>query len=177
MIIMQYGFTLPADYDMSVIERRIQDNGHKLDGFPGLLLKAFLFSRRDDAALSAEENRYAPLYVWKNAEAMTRFLQSAGFIGLTQDFGWPQINTWLTLRIPVVEEIRNHPFLSISKQPIPDHSHLAALNLEGQLCGWDVSQWQLLDVTFLNSPLQGNDNYRIGYLAAEENSLRQGNKT
>jgi len=62
MIIMQYRFTLPADYDMSIIEQRILSKGSKLDGFPGLLFKAFLFSCRDDAALSAEENRYAPLY-------------------------------------------------------------------------------------------------------------------
>ncbi len=168
MIIMQYRFTLPADYDMSVIERRIQANGSRLDGFPGLLFKAFLYSRRDDVALGAEENRYAPLYVWKNAEAMTQFLQSAGFISLTRDFGWPQINTWLALRIPLVEEIRNYPFLSITRQPIPAHTDLATLNQEGQLCGWDVSQWQLLNATFIDSPLQGDDNYRIGYLAAEE---------
>ena len=49
MIVMQYRFTLPADYDMAVIETRIRENGAKLDGFPGLLIKAYLFSRREDA--------------------------------------------------------------------------------------------------------------------------------
>ena len=38
MIVMQYRFTLPADYDMAVIETRIRENGAKLDGFPGLLV-------------------------------------------------------------------------------------------------------------------------------------------
>lgn len=169
MIIMQYCFTLPADYDMSIIERRIQDNGHKLDGFPGLLLKAFLFSKSDDVSLGAKENRYAPLYVWKNSEAMTRFLQSPGFARLAQDFGWPQINTWQALRTPKVKDVGNKPFLSVTRQPILPHSSLAELDLHGQLCGWDVGQWQLLNVAFLETPCQGEDNYRIGYLAAEEN--------
>lgn len=171
MIIMQYCFTLPADYDMSIIEQRIQGNGSKLDGFPGLLLKAFLVSRRDDIALNAIENRYAPLYVWKNSEAMTQFLQSPGFIRLTQDFGWPAINTWQALRIPSVEDVCNKPFLAITRHPILPYSSLTELNLEGQLCGWNVCQWQLLNVAFLDVPAQGKDNYRIGYLAAEEKRL------
>lgn len=172
MIIMQYRFTLPADYDMSIIEQRIENGGPKLDGFTGLLFKAFLFARRDDPLLCAQENRYAPLYVWKHAEAMTQFLQSPGFSRLIQDFGWPTINTWLALRVPSLEEIRNKPFLAITKQPIPPHTDLAALNLTGELCGWDVSQWQRLEVDFLHSPLPGGDNYRVGYLATEENRHR-----
>ena len=32
MIAMQYTFTLPADYDMGIIEKRIADNGHLMDG-------------------------------------------------------------------------------------------------------------------------------------------------
>lgn len=171
MIIMQYHFTLPADYDMSIIEQRIQSNGAKLDGFPGLLFKAYLFSRRDDTLLTAKENRYAPLYVWKNAEDMTRFLHSPGFIRLTQDFGWPQIETWLTLRIPSVEEIKNKPFLAMTRQRIMPHSNLTDLALEGELCGWNVNQWQLLNVTFLDAPQQSRDNYRLAYLAAEANVL------
>ncbi|WP_299998373.1 DUF4865 family protein [uncultured Cedecea sp.] len=171
MIIMQYSFTLPADYDMSIIEQRIQDNGHKLDGFPGLLLKAFLFSRSDDSRLGAKENRYAPLYVWKNTEAMTRFLQSPGFVRLTQDFGWPLIKTWQALRTPQVEDVRYKPFLAITRQQILPYSPLTSFAMNGQLCGWDVYLWQLLDITFLEEPGHGEDNYRIGYLAAEENLL------
>jgi hypothetical protein len=46
MLAMQYSFTFPADYDMAIIERRIAENGHRLDGFPGLLFKAYLYARR-----------------------------------------------------------------------------------------------------------------------------------
>jgi len=56
MIIMHYRFNLPADYDMSVIEKRITDNGTRLNSFTGLLFKAYLFSRREDILLASEEN-------------------------------------------------------------------------------------------------------------------------
>jgi heme-degrading monooxygenase HmoA len=166
MIVMQYRFTLPADYDMAVIEQRINHSGAKLDGFPGLLFKTFLFSRREEAHVT--ENRYAPLYVWQNAQAMTRFLQSAGFKKLTADFGWPEIETWLTLRLPEVERVKNAAWLSIAKTPILPHDDLASLALESQLCAWDVSRWQLLQVDMGDAPVAGRENYRIGYVATGE---------
>lgn len=164
MIVMHYRFTLPADYDMSIIGRRIAENGAKLNGFAGLLFKAYLVARRHEAG--AEENRYAPLYVWKDAGAMARFLQSAGFRTLTQDFGWPQIETWLALRLPETEEVRNAAWLSITRQPIPPHSDLAAL-VNRQLCAWDVSRWQRLQVDVGDAPQAGKENYRIAYVAGE----------
>jgi hypothetical protein len=30
MIAMQYSFVLPADYDMSIVERHVQEKGHVL---------------------------------------------------------------------------------------------------------------------------------------------------
>lgn len=38
---MRYDITLPADYDMNIIRNRVRDNGHLMDGFNGLLFKAF----------------------------------------------------------------------------------------------------------------------------------------
>ncbi len=166
MIVMQYRFTLPADYDMAIIEQRIAENGAKLNGYPGLLFKAYLVARRD--AAFTDENRYAPLYVWENAAAMTQFLQSPGFRKLTQDFGWPQIDTWLALRLPVVAEVKNADWLSIVRETIPAHSDLTALPLRAPLCAWDVSRWQLLQVDFGNAPQAGKDNYRIEYVASED---------
>jgi hypothetical protein len=43
MIVMQYRFTLPADYDMAVIETRIRENGAKLDGFLACWLRRISF--------------------------------------------------------------------------------------------------------------------------------------
>jgi len=167
MIIMQYRFVLPANYDMSIIEKRIKDNGHKLNGFPGLLFKAFLFASKDDPRLGVAENSYAPLYVWENTQAMAHFLQSEGFKRLTEDFGWPSIKTWFALKTPQLSQISNKPFLSIFRSGLAAHSSLANLSLQADLCGWDVNQWQLLTVDFVDSPIAGGDNYRLGYLAAE----------
>lgn len=164
MIVMQYRFTLPADYDMDIIEQRIADNGAKLNDFPGLLFKVYLVARRD--AAYTDENRYAPLYVWENAAAMTQFLQSIGFRKLTQDFGWPQINTWLALRLPAVAEVKNAAWLSITHATLPAHSDLTALGLYAPLCAWDVSRWQLLQVDFGDAPQAGKENYRIVYVAS-----------
>ena len=164
MIVMQYRFTLPADYDMAIVEKRIAQNGARLNGFAGLLFKAFLVSRREDA--HTEENRYAPVYVWEDAGAMAQFLQSPGFRKLTEDFGWPQIDTWLALRLPAVDEVKKAAWLSMDRQPIAPHSDLSALTLRAPLCAWDVSRWQMLEVGFGDAPQAGKENYRIGYVAS-----------
>ncbi|MBP2200217.1 DUF4865 family protein [Pantoea cypripedii] len=165
MIVMQYRFTLPANYDMTIIEKRIEENGAKLNGFPGLLFKAWLVAKCGEGY--SIENRYAPLYVWKNANAMTMFLQSPAFKKLTQDFGWPQIETWLALHLPCIDEIRSASWLSITKQNIPAHSDLSILPLDGHLSAWDISRWQLLQANFGDAPHPARENYRIGYMASE----------
>ena len=50
MIAMQYKIVLPSDYPMETIEARIKEKGHLLDGFPGLIFKAYLYSRKDVSA-------------------------------------------------------------------------------------------------------------------------------
>lgn len=94
MLAMQYSFTLPSDYDMAIIRRRIAANGHKMDGFPNLVFKAFLHASRNPQHPGAHENLYAPFYLWENNEGMTRFLASPGFAALTASFGWPAVKTW-----------------------------------------------------------------------------------
>ncbi|WP_017348440.1 DUF4865 family protein [Pantoea sp. A4] len=164
MIVMQYRFTLPANYDMDIIERRIAENGSKLNGFPGLLFKAYLVAKRHEGY--CDENRYAPFYVWENAQAMTAFLQSPAFKTLTQDFGWPQIDTWLALQLPCIDEIRNAPWLSITRHTIPPHSDLSLLAQDGDLSAWDVSRWQYLQADFGDAPQRGKENYRIAFMAS-----------
>ena len=94
MIAMQYSFTLPADYDMTIIRRRIAEKGHLLDDFPGLVFKAYLHAARSDVQLPSGENLYAPFYLWRDGESMNAFLGGAGFAALTQAFGWPSVHTW-----------------------------------------------------------------------------------
>ena len=169
MIAMHYRFTLPADYDMALIEQRIASNGARLDGFPGLLFKAYLYSRQDDGALPGQENRYAPFYVWHSAEAMHRFLASEGFAALTRHFGWPHIETWQLLSAPQMEELEQARVAILRRTPIAPHSSLAELHTGAMLSGWDLSRWQWLEVELLASLPQaipaGADAYHIGYLA------------
>lgn len=93
MIAMQYTFVLPADYDMEIIDRRVREKGHALDGHAPLTLKAYGVSRVNDIA-GSRENQYAPFYLWKDAEAMRDFLCSPGFAGLVASFGWPVVQHW-----------------------------------------------------------------------------------
>ncbi|XES84314.1 DUF4865 family protein [Franconibacter pulveris] len=167
MIVMQYRFTLPADYDMAKIAQRIADNGAKLDGFPGLIFKTYLWSRRDDAALASRENRYAPLYCWRDADSMARFLKSPGFAALTRQFGWPHIDSWLARRLPDVAEVKAAKVIALRSEPVAPFSEFALP--QAMLAAWDVSRWSWLRADFLAAPpavpQPGYDYYRTGYVA------------
>jgi hypothetical protein len=91
---MQYELTLPADYDMEIIRKRIRDRGHRTDGFPGLDIKSYLIRERgvDDSPI----NQYAPFYVWHESAGMNRFLWGGGgFAGIVTDFGRPPVRHWV----------------------------------------------------------------------------------
>lgn len=94
MLAMQYSFTLPADYDMAIIRRRIAEKGHLLGDFTGLVFKAYLHASRDDRDLPSRDNLYAPFYLWSDSEAMNTFLGGDGFAALTQAFGRPSASMW-----------------------------------------------------------------------------------
>jgi len=165
MIIMHYRFTLPADYDMGIIEQRIRLNGARLDGFPGLVAKAYLFACREDGG--PNENRYAPIYFWRDASGLQRFLQSPGFATLVRDFGWPIIESWLALEgqthLPDLAEAR---FLTLSRWTIAPHSDLAALPTTAGLSAWDLTRWQGVNIDASQQRPSGErEVYRIGYLA------------
>ena len=92
MIATQYGFTLPVDYDMNIIERRIREKGHLLNGFPDLRFKAYLSAERRKGSA---ENLYAPFYLWDDPAGVDNFITGPGFAALTRDFGWPVVKTFV----------------------------------------------------------------------------------
>jgi hypothetical protein len=93
MYTMQYELTLPADYDMEIIRKRVRDRGHRTDGFPGLGIKAYLIRERDID--ESPINQYAPFYVWRDTAGMNRFLWGgSGFAGIVTDFGRPPVRHW-----------------------------------------------------------------------------------
>ena len=184
MIVMQYSFTLPADYDMAIIERRIRDNGARLDNYSGLVFKVYLYARRDDAQLPSHENLYAPLYVWQDADSMRRFFSSAGFAALTQAYGWPTVDTWLLGNTPDAEWVKTCTTAHKRMLPIPAHCSLnTMLSPDAEhpdvLQAWNPTSWQRLEVSF-DTPAaveEGTDgaadvqHYRIGYTALGSNVL------
>ncbi|MFF3608869.1 DUF4865 family protein [Streptomyces sp. NPDC002463] len=91
---MQYEITLPADYDMEIIRKRVATKGHLLDAFPGLGLKAYLIREREDGS---PVNQYAPFYLWATPEGMNSFLWGPGFQGIVNDFGRPVVQHWTGL--------------------------------------------------------------------------------
>jgi hypothetical protein len=110
MIAMQYSFTLPADYDMAIIERRIAEKGPLLDGFPNLKFKAYLSARREGDGMGSRENLYAPFYVWENGDGLSDFLCGPVFASLTQSFGWPTVRTWVVWRAHLSEKVSRATF-------------------------------------------------------------------
>ncbi len=126
MIAMQYSFTLPADYDMGIVEERIRDKGPMLDGFPHLRFKAYLSARKQDGDFASTANLYAPFYLWDHPDGLTNFLSSPGFAGLTQAFGWPTVKTWFVWDAALAEDLSQTRFASREIEPIAPYSDLAS---------------------------------------------------
>ncbi len=127
MIAMQYGFTLPADYDMAIIRRRIAGKGHLLDDFPRLCFKAYLYAERDAGADTNGDNAYAPFYLWQDTEGMNDFLGGPGFAALARAFGWPSVRTWSVWQAELAADLRAAARATREIVAIEDHAPLAEL--------------------------------------------------
>ncbi|MEU8845192.1 DUF4865 family protein [Streptomyces sp. NPDC048564] len=92
---MQYRITLPADYDMEIIRRRVASKGHLLDDWQGLGLKAYLI--RERGVHGSPGNEYAPFYLWHTVAGMNAFLWGGPFQGIADDFGRPSVRQWTVL--------------------------------------------------------------------------------
>lgn len=93
MIALHYRVTLPRDYDMAAIHRRIEAGGPAMDNHEGLVFKAFL--TREVGVDDSPANEYAPLYVWANTSKMTQFLtDDDGFGRIQRDFGAVPVSVW-----------------------------------------------------------------------------------
>lgn len=159
MIAMQYSFVFPADYDMSIIDRRISERGHFTDGLPGLIFKAYLHSRKTESAATTRENRYAPFYLWDSTAGMNDFLTGPGFTGVSQSFGWPSVKTWSVWHALESERIEDARFATREVLPIRPYENLDKLRAAeaslAQSCmaerkalaavgGFDPTTWSLV---------------------------------
>lgn len=166
MYAMQYEITLPADYDLGIIRRRVEANRHRLDDFPGLGLKAYLLR---DTADGSVVNQYAPLYLWNDPRAIGRFLWGgAGFGGICASFGRPVVRQWTGVAaIPgpnhdraAVGATRRTELLPADEDPAP--AVAAAVDLLGKTArspgvhsaavAVDPTRWELMQLTLWSTP-------------------------
>ena len=171
MLAMQYSFTLPADYDMAIIRRRIADKGPLLDGFPGLAFKAYLWA---DARFS-RENLYAPVYLWRDTSGMTRFLEGDGFRRLAEAFGRPVIRTWVPRTSATSADIARAAWATRRISVISDGTTLsdvppapAAAEALATLDAYDPGTWSRLDVHLWRDRPQveaGIQLYQVGHVS------------
>lgn len=180
MIAMQYGYTLPADYDMGIIDRRIRDKGPLLDGFPRLAYKAYLAARKNDDGFQSAENLYAPFYLWDEPQGIDAFLSSPGFAALTRDFGWPSVQTWLVWHAERGADLTAARYASREIETIRPYANLAetrdaaiaeARSRTGALAsvvGFDPTGWKQVRFSLWASlPAQTKDAqlYTVGHVA------------
>ncbi|RKT11715.1 uncharacterized protein DUF4865 [Streptomyces sp. 1114.5] len=165
---MQYEITLPADYDMGTIRKRVADKCHLLDAHPGLGLKAYLL--RERGLEGSPVNQYAPFYLWRTAEGMNSFLWGSGFRGLSADFGRPVVHHWLgtgltsgagsaggaeaptpttatreTVRLPESTDPAEAVERALAELPAHPALHTAAVAV-------DPSRWELLRFALWHGP-------------------------
>jgi hypothetical protein len=175
---MQYEITLPGDYDMNVIRRRVGEKGHLLDAFPGLALKAFLIRERGVAG--SPVNQYAPFYLWRTAEGMNSFLWGPGFRGLSEDFGRPAVRSWLGAAFRLGTDAAQPPTTAVRRiEPLPlgtdpaEAVERAADRLpRAGLCtaiAVDTDRWELLTFTLGGADLDAEgERYQVLHLSAPE---------
>lgn len=175
MIAMQYKIVLPSDYPMERIENRIREKGHLLDGFPGLMFKAYLYSRKDAKSYQNSVNSYAPFYVWRDHESMIAFLQSEGFKALCEHFGRPTVEVWFVDGIPVAPAA-HHSFARIhqTNQDSDGYSEVHS-EVRSAVRGINVSSWEGASVSWQSHSEimnhQAGDVYAVGYVARGENDI------
>ncbi|MFE9425544.1 DUF4865 family protein [Kitasatospora sp. NPDC006697] len=180
---MQYEITLPADYDMGIIHRRVAERGHLLDAFPGLGLKAYLVRERGQDG--SPVNQYAPFYLWNTTAGRNAFLAGPGFRGLCADFGRPEVRSWPGLAFHRGPESGSTPRAAVRRltpvRPGTDPgaqldeavAEAAALSgtagLHSIALGLDAARWELV-LFALGTPeldLPG-DRYRVHHLSEPE---------
>ena len=183
MIAMQYSLTLPADYDMEIVARRIRDKGHLMNGFPGLGFKAFLMARRSGGACPSVANLYAPFYVWKRSEGMAEFLSGPGFAALSADFGRPSVRIWTVWGARFSEGVTEARFAERTILPIGIGAELGTLRDDevrhaeealaagavAAVSAFDPGAWALVRFRLWPCPipeiLPGAQLYEVGHVA------------
>ncbi|RKE21885.1 DUF4865 family protein [Streptomyces sp. TLI_171] len=185
----QYAITLPADYDLDVIRRRIAAGAPLLDDRAGLGFKAWLL--RERGADGSPVNEYAPLYVWRSDGELARFLVGGGgFANIVRDFGRPAVQHWTVLAqfggpartagSPVATATRRLTTVPTDPDPLALAAHVEAEaeqlrelsrrpGVHTAVLALDPSRWELLRFVLWAAEPEadtGGAVYRVPHLSA-----------
>ncbi|WP_242893172.1 DUF4865 family protein [Actinomadura litoris] len=145
MYAKQYEITLPADYDMQIIRKRVAEGGHVLDHRAGLGLKAYAI--RERGIDGSPVNQYAPFYLWNDTGAMAQFLVGGGgFQNIVRDFGRPVVRHWTGIAChagparAALPQAASRRLTSIPSDPDLDGTGLGL----SELIEWEVGQLRRL---------------------------------
>jgi hypothetical protein len=161
MLIAQYSIPLPTDYDMGIIRRRVAEHGAKMDGYPGLGLKAYLIQEK--GVRGARANQYAPFYRWADVDGAARFFFGGqGFGGIVRDFGRPVVRSWVEGSSQVPGDVEQAAFATRSTLALAPHADPAEAASEAEaqleklthapsallsLYGIDLENWEIIHFT------------------------------
>ncbi|MFE0250765.1 DUF4865 family protein [Streptomyces sp. NPDC059010] len=178
---MQYRLTLPADYDMEIIRRRVARKGHLLDDWEGLGLKAYLV--RERGVHGSPVNQYAPFYLWNTVTGMNSFLWGGPFQGIADDFGRPPVRQWTGLAYEEGGAAGSPARVAVLRhQHVPDGAPLTDMAAEavresGRLAcedgavlaasAVDTSRWELIHFSLWenDTPKADGDMYEVLHLS------------
>ncbi|MED1203277.1 DUF4865 family protein [Heyndrickxia acidicola] len=155
MIEMQYKIILPRNYDMDIIRKRVQDNGHKTDGFPGLLFKAYLITEANKNGNAY--NSYAPLYVWNDTQGMNQFIFEGFYDNILDSFGWQHIQIGIPLSIHLAKDFKKSRYVLENSGDIPESPSLVGAPIKllenaeeslGRLCLYNPDKWRFSEFYF-----------------------------
>lgn len=163
MLAMQYSFVLPADYDMTIIDRRIRDKGPMLDHFPKLRFKAYLSARQKGGEVASAENLYAPFYLWDHPDGLSNFITGPGFAALARNFGRPRVAMWVVWHAELSADLSQARYASREIEMITPHSDLSALRAAAaeaatdnsalaHVVGFDPGDWRFLRFRLWRDP-------------------------
>lgn len=147
---MQYEITLPNDYDMNVIRKRVADNGAKTDGFQSLIFKAYLI--QDELT----QKTYAPLYLWNNQDGMNKFIFEGYYDNIIKSFGWQKIKTTVPAKVSIHNDLPKCKYATIFKKNINKTTSLASFSFDSgsqnnsvcQLVLYNPEKWEYEVVDF-----------------------------
>ncbi|AWN19038.1 DUF4865 family protein [Streptococcus sobrinus] len=163
---MQYHITLPSDYDMVIIRQRVGQTGHLMDGFPGLLFKAFLIGEKEQGE---QHNSYCPLYVWQDDKGMTDFIFNGYFDNILRDFGWRPIEIGVTASVVLKENFEASKFVTLevidiasteSLESFPLHEKIQEEEL-GKVISYNPDKWKKNIFTFYADKPQKQENIQL----------------